>query len=52
MGEKPIIPDKLIGWGDILRGVGEIIVDEAKLLLHALTDHIRHPNPSEHFKDD
>jgi hypothetical protein len=35
-------PDKIIGWFDIARGVGEVI-------LHAATDQFRHLTPSEHF---
>lgn len=37
-----------LGWYDILKGVGELVVDEATLALHALTDHLRHPGISDH----
>lgn len=42
---------EFLGYADILKGVGEIIVDEAKLALHFLTDQLRHATPSEHFRE-
>lgn len=39
---------EFIGWIDILKGVGELVVDESKLAFHALTDQLRHETPSEH----
>lgn len=51
MGE---FPDKLIGWTDIARGVGELIVDEAKDAVRWLarqTQHLQHEGLSEHFQD-
>ena len=34
-------PDKLVGWLYIAKGVGEVV-------LHTLTDQLRHETPSEH----
>lgn len=41
---------EFLGWYDILHGVGELIVDESKLVLHAIFDQMRHEVPSDHFK--
>lgn len=44
MPEKQIpFPDRLVGWYDIAKGVGEVI-------LHAVTDQLLHEVPSDHFK--
>lgn len=40
--------EQVIGWMDIARGVGELIVDEAKLLARGLTHQFLHETPSEH----
>lgn len=33
---------------DMVRGVGELIVEEGKLAFHAIFDQLRHETPSEH----
>lgn len=40
--------EQFIGWVDIFHGVGELVVDEAKIAFHAVTDRHRNPVPSEH----
>lgn len=43
---------KIIGWSDIARGVGEVLVDEAKVGLHWLARqvrHLQHEGLSSHF---
>ena len=44
--------ERYLGWVDIIKGVGELIVDETKLALHALFDSIHHEprlTESEHY---
>lgn len=42
---------EFLGWLDIAKGVGELIIDEGRAVFHALTDQLRNETPSSHFKE-
>lgn len=42
-------------WAELAKGVGELFIQESKMVLHALFDSIHHepkPSESEHFITD
>ena len=41
-------PNRVIGYADIAKGVAEIVVHEAKMLLHFVGDSVRHEGISDH----
>jgi hypothetical protein len=48
--EKNPLPEKLITWADLARGIGEVAVGEIAKAYHFLFDHLQHETPSEHFR--
>jgi len=48
--EKNPLPEKLITWADLARGIGEVAVGEIAKAYHFLFDHLRNETPSEHFR--
>lgn len=39
--ERSPLPPNLINWYDILHGVGELVVDEAKIVFHSVFRMVR-----------